>query len=429
MQERVERATQLLSRNDLTAAECEIRSLLAEAPNEAIAHNLLGLVHVARQEYAEALASFRKAIQLRTPYPEAYVNFAIVCNRAGDHELAIEACRRALAEAPDDSLARVHMGLAHQAMGRPAEARRAFEEAAPDPLALYHLGHLLLEADDLAVGLPLLEARRKRGRNAAAAAGKPWKGDARPEASLRVLAEDHLGDVILMSRFFPALADRFAKVVVQVPEPLVRLVASIDERLEVVADPGGTRCDLWAPVMSLPLLLGIKHLADVPTRPWISVDAPGSPEGRARIGINWAGDPAHAHDATCSGSLDDFAPLLSIEEIDWVSLHRGTREAEAERYGLETPLAGARDFLDTARELAQLDMVVTTDSAVANLAAAMGVPTCVMTPPNPNWRWRSWYEGVTICAQLSPGNWYGPIAGVAGALLERMTPQEAKAAA
>jgi hypothetical protein len=47
----------------------------------------------------------------------------------------------------------------------------------------------------------------------------------------------------------------------------------------------------------------------------------------------------------------------------------------------------------------------------------MGVPTCVLSVQDVDWRWEGWYEDVTVCAQLEGGNWYGPIAAAAGALL------------
>jgi ADP-heptose:LPS heptosyltransferase len=248
----------------------------------------------------------------------------------------------------------------------------------------------------------------------------PWTGDSRPGETLLVIPEQGLGDFLLMSRFFAPLADRFARVVVHAPAPLARLAALLDPRLEVVTSLQGARWDVWAPIMSLPLLLGVRRLEDVPTAPWIAMPATGEPGGRPRVGINWAGNPSYAYDAVRSTTLESFASLLAIPDIDWVSLHRGTREWEAEAYGLPQPLRDATDFLDTARVLAGLDLVISTETAIPNLSAAMGIPTCVMSVADVDWRWSAWYRGVTVCAQEAPGNWYGPIAEAAGVLLGLM---------
>jgi ADP-heptose:LPS heptosyltransferase len=104
------------------------------------------------------------------------------------------------------------------------------------------------------------------------------------------------------------------------------------------------------------------------------------------------------------------SPLLEIPGVEWVSLHKGHREEEAEAFGLPQPLRSARDFYDTAVVLAGLDMVVSTETAIPNLSAALGVPTCVLTAVDYDWRWRSWFKNVTICNQEVPGNWEGAVA-------------------
>ncbi len=418
MQKRVEHAASLLDRGEPAAAEREILQIIDESPSEPIAYNLLGLAYVALSQYPQALESFAEAIRLRPNFTEAMVNLALVFNRLGAHELALESCGYALAATPRHALALVNQGMAYKGLRRLDEAKQAFEAAGNLPMARFNLGHVLMLANDLEHGLPLLENRRGLLRVGAGLAGQPWTGDARAHDTLLVIPEQGLGDFILMSRFFPALADRFARVVVLTPAPLARLIATIDARLEVVTSLAGATWDVWAPIMSLPLLLGIRRLEDVPTTPWIHVPATEVGERtRLRVGINWAGNPSYAYDAVRSTSLDSLAPLLGVEQIDWVSLHRGTREAEADAYPLEQPLRTAQDFLDTARVIAGLDMVISTETAIPNLSAAMGVPTCVLSVQDVDWRWDGWYEDVTVCAQQESGNWFGSIAAAAGALL------------
>jgi Flp pilus assembly protein TadD len=417
MQKHLERAAKRLGLQDWSGAEVEIRAALRETPDDAIAHNLLGLVHLNRCEYVQALAAFSEAIRLKTPYPEAMLNLAVVCNRTGEHELALKVCDMALAASPGHPLALINQGQAWKALRQLGEAKRCFELAGPHPMAQYNLGHVLMLENDLERGLPLLEHRRTVLGTGAGLAGQPWAGDARPADTLLVIPEQGLGDFILMSRFFPLLADRFAHVLIQAPAPLARLVATIDPRLKVVSEIKGKHWDVWAPIMSLPLLLGMRRLVDVPTAPWIHAEPAPRTAGRPRVGINWAGNPAYAYDSVRSTSIESFAPLLAVQDVEWVSLHRGVRESEAELYNLPQPLRDAQDFLDTAKVIASCDLVVSTETAIPNLSAAMGVPTCVMCTQDVDWRWPAWYRNVAICAQQVPGNWYGPIADTAGVLL------------
>lgn len=416
MRDRLERAARRLNAHDLDGAERDLKRVLADSPRDAVAHNILGLVHLERRDYPAALTTFAKAMGLRDPFPEACINLAVACNRTGEHALALRACEKALEAAPGHPLALVNQGMAWKGLRLLEEAKRSFSLAGGHPMARFNLGHVHLLEDDLERGLPLCEARRALLGTGPGPAGEPWTGEARPDAALLVVPEQGLGDVLLMSRFFPVLAGRFARVVVLAPAPLARLLATLDSRLAVVTDRADATWDVWAPVMSLPFLLGLRRIADVPVAPWIRRPAPAARGGALRVGINWAGNPAYAYDAVRSTSLAAFAPLLERPGIEWVSLHRGVREDEAEAYGLPQPLREARDFLDTADAIASLDAVVSTETAIPNLSAAMGVPTFVMSVRDVDWRWRSWYRGVTVCAQEAPGDWSGPVAAAAAGL-------------
>ncbi len=424
------RAEERLLHDDPAGAEHELRTILAGAPDEAVAHNLMGLVHVARHELADAMTEFSTAAGLRDPYDDALVNLALCCNRTGKHDLALDACRRVPAGSHTHVFARVNEARAWRGLDQPDAARRALADAGAHPLAHVVSGEMLLFEGDIEQGLQRLEERHALARPGAGPGGVPWTGEPRPRDRLLVIPEQGLGEMLFMSRFLPALADRFAHVVVLAPAPLSRLLATLDERVEIVTSLDRARWDVWAPVGSVPWLLGAHSLEDVPREPWIRVAGNRDAAAALRVGINWAGDPTHPLDALRSTSLDAFAPLLESPGIDWVSLRVGAREAEAAAYGIARPLEGSADFLDTARVVAELDLVVATDSAVAHLAAAMGVPTCVLTTADADWRWQGWYRDVTLCPQQAPGNWHGSIARVAGALIALLdSAQEARAAA
>ena len=395
--------------HELDCAESEYLLAVRFDPKLHASMNRVGLIRLNRGDAAGALKHFLAAVNAHPPNPEALVNAAVAFNRLGDHERSIECSRLVLEQNPGDPRASTNAGMAYRAMGRREEARQAFLADASFPLARFNLGYLYLQEGDLARGLPLLEVRRELLSIGSGLRKPAWTGGARPGKTLLVIHEQGLGDTILMSRFFPMLLPLFERVVFLVQKPLARLLSDAEPNLQFVTGLEGLAYDYWCPTMSLPLLLGIGSVEDIPRRPWLRVSALHAPGERPRVGINWGGNPQFAYDAVRSTHLEQLSLLLKVRDVEWVSLHKGHLEGEAEAFGLAQPLRDAGDFRDTAAVLKGLDLVISTETAVPNLSAAMGVPTCVLTTPDPDWRWSSWYAGVTICPQAVPGNWYGAV--------------------
>lgn len=388
---------------ELAAVECQL-ALRCE-PGRAAALNRLGVIAMEEGEYDAAQEFLAQALRSRPAYAEALVNLGAVLTRIGDYDLALQSTDLALRLEPQNPLAWNNHGLALKGHGRWSEAKAAFLRAGALPMAQFNLGYIHLLEGDLAAGLPLCEARKRLTPPRHALAGAEWNGPATGRERLLVVHEQGMGDTILVSGLFAPLLARFRAVTVLVQEQLVRLVAGLDPGLRVTASLSGVEYDLWVSAMSLPFALGVRSPADLPTAPWIPRPARARAADRLRAGINWAGNPSFHFDRTRSTHLAVLEPLLAIPGIEWVSLHKGHREEEAERFGLPQPLRQASDFLDTAAVLAELDLVVSTETAVPNLSAAMGIPTCILAAVDHDWRWRTWYRDVRVCAQDAPGDW------------------------
>jgi ADP-heptose:LPS heptosyltransferase len=118
-----------------------------------------------------------------------------------------------------------------------------------------------------------------------------------------------------------------------------------------------------------------------------------------------------------------LAPLASIEGLSLVSLQVPAPEADRATMadmGLLDVAADLTDFQETASVIANLDLVVSADSAVAHLSAAMGVPAWILVYRPADWRWligredSPWYPSVRLFRQDTAGDWTGP----AGRLIE-----------
>lgn len=109
-----------------------------------------------------------------------------------------------------------------------------------------------------------------------------------------------------------------------------------------------------------------------------------------KIGVNFEGNPDFEFEH-CRGVYDENVRLSILESGNTVdlSLHKSDRIAK---------------FQD---KIARLKGVITTDTMIAHMSAAMGLPTLVLLATNCDWRWyHSWYgDHVSVAMQDKIGNW------------------------
>jgi len=140
-----------------------------------------------------------------------------------------------------------------------------------------------------------------------------------------------------------------------------------------------------------------------------------APLPRPWVGLAWAGDPKNGTDRLRSLGADDLAALLALPGISWISLQKGA----AAPAGMADPTAALTDFADTAALVANLDLVVSVDTAVAHLAGALAKPVWILLRANGDWRWglegetTRWYPTARLFRQSVPGRWEDVVATLA----------------
>jgi hypothetical protein len=198
----------------------------------------------------------------------------------------------------------------------------------------------------------------------------------------------------MYARFAPILKARGADVTLLSLPSLSRLFAAslgvavfaMSGKVEV-PDP-----DLWVLTASLPARFGVTP-GTVPAAPYLAAE-PRAAGGR--IGVMARGNPRHPFDATRSLPPPEAERLLALPgAVD-----------------LSPAATGAADFLDTARVVSGLDLVVTVDTSVAHLAGALGTPVWILLPVEGcDWRWMDrredspWYPSARLIRQPRPGDW------------------------
>jgi hypothetical protein len=261
-----------------------------------------------------------------------------------------------------------------------------------------------------------------------------WSGEPIVGQTVLLHAEQGLGDTIQFVRYVPFVAERDARVLLEVEAPLARLVHSVEGVSKVIvrgeAPPG---FDVHAPLLSLPRAVGTV-LSTIPARvPYLAPP----PEAQTRwlsrlpktqcrrIGIVWAGNPRQPNDRRRSVPFPALAPLWELPDVRWVSLQVGPRSQDllAVREGLIDDLAPELDdFAETAAAVLRLDLVIAVDTAAAHLAGALGIPTWIMLPFASDWRWlctgdRSpWYPSVRLFRQNADRSWAPVVEAIARAI-------------
>ncbi|HZZ10681.1 MAG TPA: tetratricopeptide repeat protein [Paraburkholderia sp.] len=417
------------------------RSALSLDPRSAEAHFNAGNALNAQGHHAEAIASFERALALRPHYAEAHVNLGSLIGRLGDYAGAEAHYRRAVALKPNPPNL-VCLGGSLGAQGRLDEEEGFYRHAlALDPDyadAHQNLAWLLLKRGDFARGWDAYARRwRKHDYASVAVAGvAEWRGEPLEGRRLLIVGEQGFGDHFQFLRYARVLQQRGATVDVRVREPLVSLVERIPGVHRAYSGDPDAPYDFWVPMMSVPACLKT-DMSTIPTAlPYLFADKSKIKSWRKRvdksgktqrkIGLAWAGSATFGNDRYRSMALADLHALGAIGNVAWYPLQKGpARDQLADapdvfrRYDFTGDL---HDFDDTAALIMNLDGVVTVDTGVAHLAAALGKPVWLMLPANSDWRWLEsrgdspWYPGMKLFRQAELGDW-GPVVASVGEAL------------
>lgn len=397
-------------------------------PNFPKLHALQAAILRDLQRFEEAVACCQREIQVSPHDPDAHYNLGLMLQNVDRLEEAIGAYQRALELRPGHVDALVNLGAVFRQQLKTDAALRCFKEAvrcAPqNPEPHWELCTVLLALGQFERGWQQYEWRwrQKDFHSPPARFAQPeWDGSDLRGRRILLHCEQGYGDTIQFARYTSLVAARGGEVIFGCPKPLSSLIGTVPGVGEVVTNRGALPSfDVHAPVMSLPRILGTT-LETVPAAipylrpPRRSVWSPKQAERSLKIGLAWAGDPRHRNDRRRSLSLDRFRPLINQKGTSWYSLQVGKLSAEITRRGLERVLPdwGSRfqDFGDTADAVAELDLVIAVDTAVAHLAGALGKPVWTLLPFEAEWRWMigredsPWYPTMRLFRQSSPGDW------------------------
>ena len=412
-----------------------------------------GRALAALRRLPEAAQALEHCTTLAPQDPELRLALANVRRMLGQLEEArAEADRAAVIWPvhPAVALARADV-LIEQGRGAEAEAvlREGLRASPHVPGLVYRLALTVLDQGRYQEGFALYESRLQLGPGDVSnpirqpMQRRPfWQGEDLRGKGLLVLTEQGFGDHIQFCRFVPRLAAAGAEVILGVPPPLQDLMRSLAGTavLTNLDEIRSQAFDYWTFVGSLPHRLRAEAATVGTPGPYLSASLPrreawrtrlGRTPARARIGLVWGGRPDADYERRRSVPFAAMARLGALPDVAWYALQGGERAAEvpAHRDRIAVEVLSAADlgtFADTAALLAELDLLITVDTAYCHLAGAIGAPVWLLLPTAPDWRWSlqpdrtPWYPSVRIFRQRTSGDWDDVIAQVAAALNEAL---------
>jgi tetratricopeptide (TPR) repeat protein len=464
------------------AVACLTRALELRADYaEAFTNLSYALVKLGRPN--EAVAGCRRFLEGRPDVPEVLAGLGNALQALGRLEEAVTCYRRALEVKPDFAGAYNDLGLVFQAQEKLAEAAVCFQRASdlePDNAGIYsNLGNVLLhsgrldealqsyersielDADrphahygramlrllcgDMEQGWPEYEWRWKTSQFTPRDFARPrWDGSRLNEQTILLHAEQYLGDTIQFVRVATLVKKQnpAATIVVECQRPLQKLLNTC-QGIDLLVVRGQTLppFDVHAPLLSVPAIARTSLDSVFSDVPYLFADGALVAQWRQRlqplrglrVGVNWRGrSVTQKRDIP----IEQLGSLAELPGVSLISLQKGEGRAELlvrDRKHLQiTDFGDDFDtvhgpFMDTAAIIANLDLVITSDTSIPHLAGALGVPVWLALPRLPEWRWMldrddsPWYPTMRLFRQKSEDDWAGVFREIRTALARIVT--------
>ncbi len=401
----------------------------------------------------EALLSYDKAICLKTSYEDAYVNRGVVLlwllrldEALLNYDLVIEIN-------PQNPEAHGNKGVVLHDLMKLDDALSSFDKAIAldqnyaDPVWNKSLVRLI--KGEYEEGWKLYEWRWKTNALQSAKRNyveKLWLGDeSLIGKTILIYPEQGLGDFIHFSRYVPMLVEQGARVILEVPKALVRVMETLPCTVTIVESGNELPSfDMQCPIMSLPLAFKTTVETIPANIPYLFANPAKKPNwekrllesSALRVGLVWSGGFRPNQPEVWSINERRNIPLAKLEPlkipgIDFYSLQKGDDAVEQIHTLVKSGWNGPEiidysnefeDFEDTAALIDNLDLIIAVDTSTAHLAGAMGKPVWLLNRFDTDWRWfidkeySPWYPTIKIFRQPKFGDWDAVVSDVKDAL-------------
>ena len=346
----------------------------------------------------QALASYAQAFVLDPDSASAFNNYGNVLREIGQPQRAVPFLQHALVLQPNNVTAQFNLAVCHLIQGDYARGWPAYE-------CRWNYEHL-------AGTQPKFEQPR-------------WTGQELRDKTILVVGEQGHGDNIQFVRFMFNLHHAGAKILFQVTDGLIPLLSGspiIHWVGSYVDQP--PEFDYWIPIMSIPGVMGVtienlthqvSYLSAHQDLFKIWLDRLG-PKKRMRVGFCWSGRKDNWLNTHKGMPFEKMLELIKNNPTyEWINLQVDAspeEESQLAALGVTRYPGSISSFADTAALVSHMDVVLSVDTSIAHLSAALGRPTWLMLNWfAPCWRWMlnrdssPWYSSMRIFRQPAQDDW------------------------
>ncbi len=393
-----------------------------------------GVALQALYKLPEALDSYGQAIACDATSYGAYVNRGIVFGWLGKYAEAIHEYSQALALEPTNESARLGRAVILHALGKLEESIADADEALALNMssgdAHYNKGLSLLSLGNYPEGF--MEHEWRFGTRAVLGPYRfkqpLWTGQ-QTDKRILVYCEQGLGDNLQFCRYLTRM--KGLNLTLEAPRPLMRLLEQFGHPVIDRDAPQKPEFDLHCPMMSLGAVFGTTLETIPSTGGYLKADGSDwrkrlAGKSGLKVGVSWSSGVrfsfviAMTMQRKKSIATADFAEVMDIPGVTFVSLQKEEPHdlGKIDLPNWYDPMPECNDLQATAELIDALDLVITVDSAVAHLAAALGKPVWVLNRFDICWRWLSgsveapWYDSAKIYRQHQPMDWSNVLASV-----------------
>jgi hypothetical protein len=406
---------------------------LSRQPDDAGIWSNLGALFRSTARHDLSLAAQDRAHALNPQDRGITNNLANVLSDIGRYDRAIPLRHQLIDQDPTDAMQKAMVGKALRGQGLYAQSIAWLEQCLADHPEFLEL-RIQLALSELAdrrysSGFRNYDVRWQTGELKPRALTKPqWDHTPLDGKTILVLPEQGFGDAVTFARFLPVLR-RYnpARILLFCEKPLLRLFRDVAGPDWIGTDQPGPY-DVWTNMMDLPPLhFDQTDTIPAPTRLTIPDDsrararAIAAPhDGKLKVGVVWCGSVTYRGNAFRSFSHSHFRGLIDIPGLQMFSLYKGPELKSFQQDGTSAFIVDTassdRDFADCAAMMQEMDLVITSCTAICHIAGSLGVPTWTLLHWDAFWLWQHsgdttpWYPSMRLIRQTAPRDWDGVFA-------------------